>query len=179
MKPLQQLFNAVGGPGCTYGQEEEYVTADTNARDSRHLIRADTVHGQPQFILLADELLTIQSQSGPEEKVVIARFPADGECRICYAGVRAAQMRCTIEKLRLPSSYPENLGERVFYLFRGQLADLGDQDGGVALEQRVRSGKEHQFRLIVRKLIHVYSGKRIDAEFYADSGDAAGRRFQN
>lgn len=98
------------------------------------------------------ELLEVGRNYPSREQIMIAYF-GELPTRVLYFGEDANSMRKTLDDLRLPNSWPSNLGEKVFYLFKGH---LGGITGSVSLEQQVISGKEHQFGLVLKKLIDIY-----------------------
>jgi len=167
MESLYNIFKCVGSDRCKYFENERYCTSSEDAADSEHLVFEECVPGGKVYILIADELLLIENDRSPREKVLIGRFPKDGKCRISYMGDSARSMWKTTEALRLPSSWPTNLGEQVFYIFRGHLEmQSRNRVEPFLIEQRVVDGKKHQFLLVTMKLVHVYDGGKIDSEFY-------------
>lgn len=110
------------------------------------------------------ELLEIRRTYPCKENVMIAYFDED-VTRILYFGEDIKSMKKTLSDLRLPS-YPSNLGETVFKIIKQNLEKYSLQNNSLALEQKVFSGLEHQFELVLKKFIHIYRGLKIDSEFY-------------
>jgi len=99
------------------------------------------------------ELLELGRNYPRREHLMIGTFE-DGNTRVIYAGEDVRSMRETVEALKLPKSWPTNIGEKVFYLFRGELKKI--ETGSVCLEQEVTPGDEHQFRHVIKNLLNVY-----------------------
>lgn len=110
------------------------------------------------------EALLIQRKDGGAEHVLIAALPGQSELLIRWAGLSANSMKKTVECLSLPS-HSENLGETVFHIFAGHLADIRDNEP-VCFTQKVVAGKEKQLQLLIAKVIWVYEGRRVRGEFY-------------
>ena len=98
------------------------------------------------------ELLEVVQTCPAIERVAVAYFE-EGPTRVMYAGENADSMRETVDNLRLPTSWPSNIGEKVFYCFRDTLKGVS---GPVALEQEVVSGKVPRLELVLNKLIETY-----------------------
>ena len=74
-------------------------------------------------------------------------------------------MEKNIENLRLPS-YSDNLGEIIFYLFKGKLEEYKGK-GPIILEGELDKGKEKKLELILKKQVYVWEKEKpIDKEFY-------------
>lgn len=148
MQRLERLYRRLGGDNLVYLKDGEYITVERNK----------------VLTLYPSELLKFSRQS-PIECVIVACFNDEIPTRIIYAGENAISMKKTIESLRIPRFPPENLGELVFYIFRQEINGF-NKEMPVSLEQLVKPGKEEQFFLVLKKLLHVYSGKKIDSDFY-------------
>jgi|TARA_Y100000310_G_scaffold213698_1_gene214646 hypothetical protein len=122
-----------------------------------------TKEGNRIVELRPKELLEIGRTYPCKEHLMIAYF-GETPTRVLYFGENANSMNKVVDDLRLPNSWPSNLGEKVFYLFRGHLEDINS--GPVSLEQQVISGKEYQFGLVLNKLIDIYRASE-QTEFYA------------
>ena len=122
-----------------------------------------TEEGNRIVELRPKELLEIGRTYPLREQVMIAYF-GETPTRVLYFGESTNSMKKTLNDLRLPNSWPSNLGEKVFYLFGGHLEDINS--GPVSLEQQVISGKEHQFGLVLEKLINRYRVSE-QTRFYA------------
>jgi hypothetical protein len=107
--------------------------------------------------LTSKEMLEIGSLYSNKEQVVIANF-GELPTRISYFGENVRTMKKTLHNLKLPKSWSSNLGEKVFYLFNGHLEDI--KTGPIYLEQKVISGKEHQFEMVFKKLIQYYQNSK-------------------
>lgn len=121
--------------------------------------------------LTPKELLEVGRTYPRREQVMIACF-GETPTRILYFGEDANSMKRTLDDLRLPNSWPSNLGEKVFYLFKGHLRDI--DSGPVSLEQQVVSGKEHQFELVLKKLIEVYRASEQNKFYTAENTTLSG-----
>lgn len=142
MATLKRLFDNLNAPEyCRYGTDRFYPT---------------NVSGQV-IKLLPLELLEV-GRDDPREHIMIGYF-VDEPTRILYFGEDASSMLETLKSLKLPKS-PSNLGEQVFNIFMQHLE--GTDSDIISLEQAVIKGKEHQFKHVLRKLIHIYSGKQIN-----------------
>jgi len=150
MRFLKNLFDKLNDSAyCRYNKEGVYPIKEGN-----HILE-----------LKPKELLEVGRTYPSREHVMIAYF-GEKPTRVLYFGENAKSMKKTIERLRIPS-YPSNLGERIFHWFKGHLeAEIGGNPGPISLEQQVVSDKEHQFELVLRKFLWVYSGKEINSEFY-------------
>jgi len=138
MRPLKELFDVLNNRDhCVYASPGSYATPS-----------GQCVEG---FTCL--ESLEVFRDS-PHERVTIGYFGKGSPTRISFVGEDAKAMKETIESIGLPSSWPENMGEKVFYGFRQALKGL---DGSVHLEQEVAPGKENQLRLVLEKLVGIYS----------------------
>jgi len=109
--------------------------------------------GERIIELRCKELLEVGRSYPTKEHVMVAYF-GTAPTRILYFGENANSMKKTLDDLRLPNSWPSNLGEKVFYLFKCNLENANF--GPISLEQQVVSGKEHQFELVLKKLINIY-----------------------
>ena len=105
---------------------------------------------------VALELLQI-SRMSEEERILIGYFGDEFPIRISYCASDARFMRETMEKLRIPNSLPSNLGEKVFYIFKGYLYSV--ITGNVYFEVDILTGKEDQLESVLSKLIKIYHGK--------------------
>jgi hypothetical protein len=99
------------------------------------------------------ELLEVGRTYPSREHIIIACF-GDNPTRVQYFGEDVALMKNTLKNLKLPNSWPSNLGEKVFYLFKGHLNDVAS--GSISLEQQVIPGKEHQFEMVLKKFTEIY-----------------------
>lgn len=143
MKTLKYLFNKLNDlEFCRYSEKGKYP-----------------VEKDEQIIMLSvDELLEIGQSFPYREHMLIANFETENKLRILYCGENAFSMKKNIDNLKLPKSYPSNLGEKVFYIFRDYLEDINS--GSISLEQQVASGKEHQLEFVLRKLIEIYKNNQ-------------------
>lgn len=138
MYPLQRIFKSLNDSEyCSYTQNAQYPITQED--------------GNIAFIQ-ARELLEM-SNTSPREHVMLAYF-GDAPTRVRYTGENTALMRKTIHDLRLPHRIPENLAEKVFYLFDGELKKFSS--GPLSLEQLIVPGKEHHFSFFFKKLLTVY-----------------------
>jgi hypothetical protein len=148
MEKLKPLFERLNGiEHCIYKKDAKYLSAEDGRIVELH----------------AKEVIEL-SKENPYEFLLVAYF-GDAPTRIMYMGYDALSMKETIRRLRIPRFPPENLGELVFYVFTQKIEDFNEEIP-VSLEQLVKSGKEEQLFLILKKLLHVYSGKKIDSDFY-------------
>lgn len=145
LMPLRELYDMLESPFCTYSQGGNYTMFDD---------------GKPK-VMPVSEIFSMDIES-PRENVTIATFK-DDLSRVAYAGKDPESMRKTLDRLKLPSS-PQNLGEKLFRLFRGYLEEAVDDP--IHLEQKITPGSEYRLELVLRKFNHVYSSKKIDREFY-------------
>lgn len=99
------------------------------------------------------EVLTLKKSKTPEETITIQEVE-EGILRITYEG-KPYDMQQTLRELRLPNSIPTNLGEKVFYIFRGILQN--EKDPKTPLQQDIVAGKEHQLDFVLKKLIACYN----------------------
>ena len=143
--PLQRIFERLNDTEyCRYTQNGDYPTVGDNG----------------EIVLLhPSELLEVGRQY-PFEHLMLAYF--GDQTRVLYSGEDTVSMRKTVDDLRIPNRLPENLGEVVFYLFRGHLKYLDSEPH--SLEQAVVAGKEHHFEFLLKRLLAVY--RRAD-ECYA------------
>ena len=131
--PLYKVFKELNDlEYCTYTSPLEYFTLGEDC-------------------LKAIECLEVAKEGVYSERVTIATFE-DGLTRVMYGG-EVESMKQTVDDLRLPRRWPENLGEMAFYRFREL---LGDASGSIVLEVKVLSGKERHFRVVLRKLVAIY-----------------------
>lgn len=139
MGALRNLADLLGeSEYCVYSNTESYLSLEDN-----QIIR-----------LKPKELIKVGMIIPVKEQVLISCFD-DLPTRVVYVGEDVEHMRKTVEKLRLPRSWSTNLGEKVFCLFNGHLKYI-NSGPPVFLEYKVVSGKEHQFRVVLRKLIDMY-----------------------
>ena len=75
-----------------------------------------TEEGNRIVELRPKELLEIGRTYPLREQVMIAYF-GETPTRVLYFGESTNSMKKTLNDLRLPNSWPSNLGEKVFYLF--------------------------------------------------------------
>ena len=135
--PLERIFQRLNDTTyCRYTRGGDYPT----------------VNPKGNIVVLHPRELLEMGRQYPFEHLMIAYF--GDQTRVLYAGVDVMSMRKTVDDLRIPNRLPENLGEIVFYLFRGHLKE--HSSGSISLEQAVRAGKEHQFEFLLRKLLAVY-----------------------
>lgn len=103
--------------------------------------------------LKSKELLEIRRFYPSVEGVIIA-YINKTETRVLYFGEDAKSMKKTLNALSLPNSWPSNLGEKVFYLFRAHLEKI--TSGPISLEQQVASEKIYGFKQVIKRLINFY-----------------------
>jgi len=145
MHKLKKVFNDLNNTTyCRYSTDRSYPTK----------INGKTV------LLTPLELLEVVHDN-PREHVMIAYFDKE-PTRILYFGEDVNSMKKSLEDLKLPNSWPSNLGEKIFYRFRDHLDNI--DSGPVSLEDKVVPGKEHQFELILRRLIEIY--QTLDESHY-------------
>ena len=138
MYPLQRIFERLNDSiYCRYTQNGDYPTKGEDGEIN---------------ILYPRELLEVGRQY-PREQVMLAYF-GEEPTRVLYAGEDIVSMRKTVDDLRIPNRVPENLGEVVFYLFRGHLKKF--PSGPISLEQLILPGKERHFEYLLKKLLAVY-----------------------
>jgi|GEM_PF-4493548 hypothetical protein len=148
MPKLTALYTDLGAsPHCRYSTSVFYPV---------------THNGSLGYLLL-DELLEI-GRDFSREQVSIARSGDDSPLRVAYAGEDSFSMLETLAKLKLPSSWPSNLGEKVFYLFKRNLMRV--PGGPVRLEQLVRPGSEEQLNFVLRRLLEIYDS---DEKYHTNS----------
>ena len=109
-------------------------------------------------ILKAQELLEIGINQPRKERVIIASFKQE-PLRVLYIGEDAASMEKTLQELKLPKSWPSNLGEKVFYVFKTCISE--NPEGPIGLELELVQGKEHQLKPVLEKLVEIYFKKRV------------------
>lgn len=131
--------------------------SDAHCRYSQNAICPVLQDGGVEYVV-AKELLEIGRNEPSQEHLMIAYF-GDRPTRVTYSGENPGSMSKTVARLKLPRGYPSNLGEKVFYLFRQQLADA--KTGPILFEVQVTPGKEHQFSHVLRKLVAVYAAEAI------------------
>jgi len=102
--------------------------------------------------LETQELLEIGISYPKREHLMIAYF-GDAPTRVLYVVEDAYYARETIKKLRLPS-YSQNISEIIFKNFGEHLNKC--KSGPVGMEMCFLPGREHHFRVILRKLLKVY-----------------------
>ncbi len=136
MGKLKDIYERLKTAHCRYSRDKAYPTFED---------------GRP-VELTPSEMLEV-GRGLPREHLFVAYF-GDSPTRIAYAGEDVNSMLKTIEELRLPSSWPSNLGEKIFFRFRTHLRKI--ESGPVHLEEQVVPGKEHQLEFVLRKLIRVY-----------------------
>ncbi|MFA6088345.1 MAG: hypothetical protein WC755_00645 [Candidatus Woesearchaeota archaeon] len=159
MGNLWDLFNRLEkSEYCRYTKDGKYYIEEENK----------IITLKPQ------ELLEIGRTYPSREQVMIAYFDDDLPTRVLYFGENANMMQKTLDKLKLPKSWPSNLGEKVFYLFKGHLEFINS--GPVSLEQQVVSGIEHKFESIIKKLIDIYRTSEQKV-FQGEKGDLSGVIF--
>ena len=112
------------------------------------------IAGEDIFYVLADELLELSTNSSKMESVLIGTFNEE-PTRVLYVGLDINSMKSTIDKLKLPNSWPSNIGEKVFYRYKEQLDNYAS--GSISIEQSVISGKEVKFEMVFKKLIDIYN----------------------
>lgn len=135
--PLQRIFERLNDTTyCRYTRGGDYPT----------------VSAEGGIVVLHPRELLEMGRQYPFEHLMLAYF--GDQTRVLYAGTDVMSMRKTVDDLRIPTRLPENLGEVVFYLFRGHLKE--HSSGSLSLEQAVRAGKEHHFEFLLRKLLAVY-----------------------
>ena len=124
-----------------------------------------TEEGNRIVELRPKELLEIGRTYPLREQVMIAYF-GETPTRVLYFGEDTSTMWQTLRDLKLPR-HSSNVGEIVFKHFRQHLEEYQVSTKPISLEQRIPSGKEFQFELITKKLIHVYNDCSINESFYA------------
>jgi hypothetical protein len=147
MGELKSLFDKLADLDyCRYSENGKYPVED----------------GDNVIELTPKELLEVGKSYPAKEHIMIAYF-GDEPTRVLYAGQNVISMKKTISDLRIPNSWPSNIGEKVFYLFRSHLEAI--HSGSICLEQKVISGKEHQFGLVLKKLVALY--RKSEEKAYA------------
>lgn len=146
MSKLRDIFYNLNNPTyCSYSTDRPYTT-----------ILEEEIVNLPSL-----EVLEV-SRDFPREQILIGYFK-DDFTRISYAGDDVNSMKITIKELRLSKS-PLNLGEVIFHNFGIHLDDI--KSCPVHLEQLIEQGNEHKLQFVLEKVICVYSGRKIDEEFY-------------
>ncbi len=84
------------------------------------------------------EVLEVRSKLEPCETLLIAHPPGIEQTWIAWEGDDRQSMMKTIAALRLPNSWPQNLGYKVFYLFRERLRAEANQKGPASLRNLSR-----------------------------------------
>ncbi|MBI2136277.1 hypothetical protein HYU06_04340 [Candidatus Woesearchaeota archaeon] len=131
---LKNLADLLRSEDCRYTINASYPTIDNGAT-------------------IAAELLEL-GRDKPREYVALVVPQSQRHLLVIYAGDDPASMRETLGALKLPNSLPTNLGEKLFYIFRGHLGSINNS--GVYLEQKVKIGKEEQFFMVLKKLADYY-----------------------
>jgi len=158
---LEELYREFGSHDCVlYLPEYELGEEDDDGIE----VDPEKYPGLRLSFKKVEALFIIRKDSSAEH-ILIAALPGHSELLIRWLGKNANSMKKTVECLSLPSSFPSNLGEKVFYIFAGHLADIPD-DEPVCFTQKVVAGKEKQLRLLIAKVLWVYEGRRVDGEFY-------------
>jgi hypothetical protein len=132
--------------------------------------------GKDIEVLSPVELIALE-RSTPKESLFVVYHAighSEGSLRMMFLGEDSAAMLATVKELRLPRSWPSNMGERAFYNFQQALNHV--PRGPVQLEQMLPQGSEWHLSLILRKLARVYSGGKIDLDFYHTPGQALAHR---
>ncbi|MBI4016711.1 MAG: hypothetical protein HY363_03385 [Candidatus Aenigmarchaeota archaeon] len=151
MGALKEIFDKLNSPYCRYSENKPFETA---------------IPGGGLEKLASTESLEFLVKH-PREYLLVLSFESE-PTRIIYAGEDINAMRETVEKLRIPNSWPTNIGEKAFYLFRGELKTL---DAGPAyFEVSFNHGKEQQLSFVLKKLLEIYEN---DAEKSANANHAA------
>ncbi|MCX8147228.1 MAG: hypothetical protein N3D84_02055 [Candidatus Woesearchaeota archaeon] len=127
-----------------------YTRLNKNGENNSYIRYSKNVK-MPLSDIAALETLEV-GKSFPREHVLIAHYGT--HLSVSYFGEDAASMRKTIERLKLPKRVPENLGERIFYLFGPYLEN---KDGPVLVaNDHIIAGKEKGLELVLGKLIGIY-----------------------
>lgn len=107
--------------------------------------------------LCAMEVLEVRRERGPRETLLIANPPGLEQTWITWEGDDRQVMMKTLTDMRLPNSWPQNAGHKVFYMFRERLRSEAVQEGPASLTIALIKGKERHFRVIVSALLDLYS----------------------
>jgi len=145
---LKRLNNRLDSPFCSYAANAPYPIIGVGKQE----------------IATASEVLTVSRQTNVRETVDLVCFD-DAPSLVVYASEDARQVKKVLGDMRLPSS-SGNLGEVVFRHFMVHMELEGIDSGPVYLENRFSQGSEGSFELVLRRLAHVYSGNKINQEFY-------------
>lgn len=100
------------------------------------------------------EALEIHTQN---EKLVVDYFGGEVLTQVRFSG-DVKRIKRTVDYLKIPTSWPSNLGEKVFYRFRQSLEDL--DEGEVTIQQDLKPGKEHQLKNVLNRLVDYYKSQR-------------------
>ncbi|MFO8015922.1 MAG: hypothetical protein R6U32_02355 [Candidatus Woesearchaeota archaeon] len=110
-------------------------------------------------ILEPQSMIKLNMLSHPREQAVFAYFPHEGYkgdggvLRVSYAGEDARSMRKTIDKLGIPTRWPENLGDKIFHIIREK---IDNAEGPIYIEQAMKAGRIHQIERVVGDLAGIY-----------------------
>ena len=127
-----------------------------------HLDITNAAQRQVQLVLSPNKLEIIK-HSDPHESFTLQVL--EDRAVVVYYGKNGRTMQQTIKKLKIPNSYPNNAGEKLFYIFRSMLIS-SEMCTELALRRDFQLSEVKQFSLILDKLLHVYSGREIDSYFY-------------
>ena len=142
--PLGELYQRLGTPGCaSYSQGGTYTAIQEQ-------------DGRVVELFALETLKLNLSATGLEQRVSIGRF--HDTTRISFTGSNATEMRRTIAALHLPTKWPDDVGEKVFYLFRGHLKGLS---GYVQVEQQIAPGNDTGLEFVLQQLVQHHSGLLI------------------
>ena len=132
MSNLQNLYLALESPeSCSYTQQEPGQAGGSGSL----------------------ERLTISRES-PSESVTLNQLNDCRTVEITYCGADSDAMLSTMDALQLPNSWPSNTGEKVFYLFKGQLKLKGG--GPVRLTQESTAANIMGFKDLLQKIVERY-----------------------
>tara|TARA_Y100000034_G_C6889645_1_gene409059 strand:- start:777 stop:1400 length:624 start_codon:yes stop_codon:yes gene_type:complete len=155
---LKNLYDKLNDPNhCEYKTNSEF-----------HIIENNQIKS-----IAALELLKVFRYS-PRECICIGCFEDNLDTRINYSVDDVNSMKDTIQRLRLPNSWPSNLGEKVFYHFRSHLE--GKKSDPIYLEQKVVNGKERGFLFVLKKIIDIYQTDDLK-DYIDEKGILSGGKF--
>lgn len=106
----------------------------------------------------AAHTLSIASPDGLEALTIAEKTIAEKGAVLLftYSGARGSMLK-TLETMRLPRSWPNRLGEKVFHLLYGYVEQA--TPGQITATVSASEGKEHQLEAVLQALHSIYASR--------------------
>ncbi len=147
-----------------YKKHCEYLRVDSNSTHKNIV----SINGN---ISKFEEILRIENPDSDFERVIVANSP-NKKPAIFYIGEDYSEIQNTLNSLKLPNHSANNIGDIVFKEFEYSIenkeenAEEQEEYENRFLKYEIESEKLPQLRTVLNRLAHVYSGRKIDQNFY-------------